>query len=81
MTKLIMPELGEGIVKATIACWHIEEGMQVKKDDDIVEVVTDKASFNVPAPCDGILKNIKYKEGQEPNVHDVLAEISSAFVE
>ena len=73
MVDLIMPELGEGVVKATIACWHFNEGDKVTKDDDVVELVTDKATFNVPAPQEGVLKDIKFKDGEQADVGAVLA--------
>ena len=39
MTNIILPELGEGISKATVACWHFKVGQQVKAGDEILEVV------------------------------------------
>ena len=72
MTKIFLPELGEGISKATVACWHFKKGDQVKKGDDVVELVTDKATFNVPAEKAGILKDILVQEGQESTIGSVL---------
>jgi len=65
--------LGEGIEKATISFWYFQEGQRVNKDDDLVELVTDKATFNLPAPCSGILSQIIYKEGDTVNIGEVLA--------
>ena len=73
MNKVILPELGEGIEKATIACWHCKVGDQVKQDDDIVEVVTDKATFNVSSDSAGIMREIFIQEGQEARIGEVLA--------
>ena len=67
-----MPPLGEGIEKAVVACWHCREGQRVQKDDDIVELVTDKASFNVPAGCEGTIKKFLVKEGEEARIGDSL---------
>ena len=75
MSKLLLPELGEGIKKATIACWHKNIGDQIQTDEDVVEIVTDKATFSVCAQSTGRLKQIFYKEGQEANIGDVLAVI------
>lgn len=75
MNQVILPELGEGIQKATIACWHCKIGDQVNEDDDVVEVVTDKATFNVPAGHQGIIKQITVKEGQDAPIGSVLAVI------
>jgi len=73
MVKVVLPELGEGIEKATISFWYFQEGQRVNKDDDLVELVTDKATFNLPAPCSGILSQIIYKEGDTVNIGEVLA--------
>ena len=56
MSFVTLPELGEGIEKATVACWHYKVGDRVTRDDDVVEVVTDKAVFNVVAGASGILR-------------------------
>ena len=75
MHNVIFPELGEGIEKAIVACWHTAVGHQVKKDDDLLELVTDKATFNVPAEISGIVKEIRVSEGQEAGLGEVLAVI------
>ncbi len=77
MEQIILPELGEGIQKATVACWHYKVGEQVKKNDDIVEVVTDKATFNVPTGTLGTIKEIFVEEGEEIKIGEVLATIES----
>ncbi len=75
MSFVILPELGEGIEKATVACWHYKVGDRVKDDDDVVEVVTDKATFNVPSGASGILREILVRDGQEVRVGEALGEI------
>lgn len=75
MSFVTLPELGEGIEKATVACWHYKAGDRVQQDDDVVEVVTDKAVFNVPAGASGTLREILVRDGQEVKVGEVLGEI------
>jgi pyruvate/2-oxoglutarate dehydrogenase complex dihydrolipoamide acyltransferase (E2) component len=75
MQEIKLPELGEGIQKAVVACWHFKQGQSVKKDDDVLEVVTDKAVFNVPAPQNGKLKQILIADGQEAKIGEVLGVI------
>ncbi len=71
-----LPELGEGAGKeATVSFWYFEEGAQVKKDEDLVEMVTDKATFNVPAPASGVLKEVGVSEGDKVQVGSVMAVI------
>ncbi len=75
MINIILPELGEGIVKATVACWHKQIGAQVTAGEEICEVVTDKATFNVEAPSSGRLKSIMIPEGKDGPVGGVLGVI------
>lgn len=77
MKEIILPELGEGIAQATVAYWHCAEGTRVRKDDDVVEVVTDKAVFNIPAGIDGVLKEICVQAGQNASVGSPLARVES----
>ncbi len=73
MPQVILPELGEGIEKAMVAFWHCKVGDSIKKDDELVELVTDKASFNVSADFDGTLKEILVPEGEEAKIGQALA--------
>ena len=75
MQYVILPELGEGIQKATVACWHVKPGDKVSSDEDIVELVTDKATFHVPAGIEGIIQQILIPEGREAPVGSTLAVI------
>lgn len=75
MQKLILPELGEGIDKATVSYWLVEEGAQAKEGEDVVEMVTDKATFNVPANCSGVIKKIFFREGEVVKVGETLATV------
>ncbi len=75
MTNIILPELGEGITKATIACWHAKAGEDVVAGQEICEAVTDKASFVIEAPATGKLKSISVNEGQEGLIGGVLGTI------
>ena len=76
MHRVVLPELGEGIEKAVVACWHCRVGDQVNQEDDIVEVVTDKATFNIPSPAKGEVKEILFQEGREAKIGETLAIIS-----
>ena len=73
--EVILPELGEGIESATVACLNYSVGEKINEDDDILEVVTDKATFNITADESGIIKRIYVKEGDEAKVGDILVEI------
>lgn len=75
MTKVVLPELGEGIEKATVSYWYFKEGEKVNEKDDLVELVTDKATFNLPSPCSGMLSEIIFHEGNSIHIGEVLATI------
>ncbi len=75
MTDIILPELGEGIAKATVACWHVKIGDRVNAGDEILEVVTDKATFNVESPSTGVVQSIVVTEGKDAAVGGVLGVI------
>ncbi len=73
--KVILPELGEGVEEAVISSWYFSEGETVGKDEDLVELVTDKAAFNVPSPASGVIKKILCREGNTVKIGDALAEL------
>ena len=75
MTSVILPVLGEGIDKATVSYWFFKEGDKVNEKEDLVELTTDKATFNLPSPCSGVLSEIFFHEGDAVNVGEVLAVI------
>ncbi len=51
--KLRMPDVGEGVVEAEIVAWHVKIGDIVEEDQDLVDVMTDKATVEIPAPVSG----------------------------
>ena len=75
MQKIILPELGEGIKEAVVSYWNFSEGQTVNKGDDVVELTTDKATFNVPSSASGVIKKILYREGDTVKVGEALAEL------
>jgi len=75
MTEVKLPPIAEGVSKANVSYWHRGAGESVKEGEDIVELVTDKATFNLPAPISGVLKEIVVPEGEEAVVGQVLARI------
>ena len=72
MTKIILPELSEGISKATVSYWFSKVGERVNEKDDLIELTTDKATFNLPSPCSGRLSEIIIAEGEIVNTGEVL---------
>ena len=68
-----LPDLGEEITSANVSFWHVEEGDVVSENSDLLEVVTEKATFNVPSPLDGKLIKKKFDEGEEIKVGETIA--------
>jgi len=76
--QIEMPNLGEDAgAEATISFWYFSEGEHVEKGEDLVEMVTEKATFNVPAPSAGCLEEILAAEGDQVSIGEVLAIIQS----
>ena len=75
MRNVILPPLAEGIDKAHVTYWHHRMGDKIKEGEDLVELVTDKATFNLPAPASGVLKEVLLNEGDEVKVGQILAKI------
>ena len=73
-----LPDLGEDAGKeATVSYFFVNVGDEIKEGDDLVEMVTDKATFNVPAPVSGKVVEIFAKEDQLVKVGEVLAVIET----
>lgn len=72
MTKIILPELGEGITKATVSYWYFKVNDTVNANEDLIELTTDKTTFNLPSPATGKLTQIYLKEGQEVKIGETL---------
>lgn len=64
MKEVILPDMGEEVQEATISFWHHEEGDKVTKGENLVEITTEKASFQVEAPVSGVLNKISAGEGE-----------------
>lgn len=75
MAKIVLPELSEGVKQATVSFWFFKPGEKVSSNDDLVELTTDKATFNLPSPCSGTLSEILVSEGSAAKVGDVLGVI------
>src|SRR5256885_15559618 len=75
LTKLKMPQLGESVTEGTVDRWLKKEGEFVRRDEPLVEVVTDKVNAEVPSPFEGRLVRIEVGEGQTVPVGTALAEL------
>ncbi|WP_460585714.1 2-oxoglutarate dehydrogenase complex dihydrolipoyllysine-residue succinyltransferase [Hymenobacter arcticus] len=76
-TEIKIPAVGESITEVTIAKWLKKDGEAVKRDEVIAELESDKATFELPAEADGVLK-IRVAEGETINIGTVIAELDGA---
>ncbi len=72
-TEVKVPVLPESVSDATIAGWHKKAGDAVSRDENLVDLETDKVVLEVPSPVDGVLKEIKFSEGDTVTSQQVLA--------
>jgi 2-oxoisovalerate dehydrogenase E2 component (dihydrolipoyl transacylase) len=78
LAQIKMPQLGESVTEGTVDKWLKHEGDFVKRDEPLVEVVTDKVNAEIPSPFEGKLVKITVTEGETVRVGAVLAQIEVA---
>ena len=77
-TKVTMPQLGESVVEGTIGKWLVEVGQSVAKDEPLVEILTDKADSELPAPIAGVVTQLLAAEDDIIAVGDPICEIDES---
>ena len=71
-----LPELGEDAGdEARVSFWYVDVGEEVEKDDDLVQLITDKATFDVPSPAAGKVAELVADEDDEVKVGQVLCRL------
>ena len=68
-----VPQLPESVADATIVSWHKKPGDAVARDENLVDLETDKVVLEVPAPVNGVLREIKLQDGTTVTSGQVLA--------
>jgi len=76
VTKVVMPRLSLTVKEGTVVQWFRKEGETVKKGDPIVEVLSEKVTYDVEAPASGILRKISAVEGEDVPVAATLGIIT-----
>jgi 2-oxoisovalerate dehydrogenase E2 component (dihydrolipoyl transacylase) len=69
MNEFILPDIGEGIVECELLEWLVKEGDVIVEDQPVAEVMTDKATVQIPAMHNGVVRKLHYKEGDIAKVH------------
>src|SRR5437868_9188926 len=78
MTTVVMPQLGESVMEGTVVRWIARPGQRVERDEPLVEIATDKANTEIPAPTAGVLVEQLAKEGSVVTVGGALARLDEA---
>jgi pyruvate dehydrogenase E2 component (dihydrolipoamide acetyltransferase) len=73
-----LPDLGEGVTEAEVDRWLVSEGDVVGEDDPLVELITDKATAEIPSPYEGVVSRIHVQAGEVVPVGTVLITIGEA---
>ena len=81
---VVMPQMGESIAEGTVSKWLKKVGDDVKRDEAILEISTDKVDAEIPSPAAGVLVEIKVEQGQTVPIQTVIAiietEKSAAYI-
>ncbi|MEM3673795.1 MAG: dihydrolipoamide acetyltransferase family protein [Candidatus Bathyarchaeia archaeon] len=77
VTKVVMPKLSLTMKVGTVGKWYKREGENVEKGEPIVEIISEKATYDLEAPAPGILRKILAEEGVDAPVNAVLAIITA----
>src|SRR6476469_5589890 len=75
-----VPVLPESVSDATIAAWHKKAGDTVRRDENLLDLETDKVVLEVPSPVDGVLKELKFAQGDTVTSSQVVAIIQEGAV-
>jgi len=75
-----VPQLPESVTDATLVSWHKAEGDAIRRDENLVDLETDKVVLEVPAPTSGVLKEIRIADGTTVTSGEVLAVIEEGEV-
>ncbi|MEO7368615.1 MAG: 2-oxoglutarate dehydrogenase, E2 component, dihydrolipoamide succinyltransferase [Gemmatimonadaceae bacterium] len=77
LVDIIMPQMGESIAEGTLSKWLKKVGDEVKRDEPLFEISTDKVDAEIPSPSAGVITEILVKEGETVEVQTVVAKLET----
>jgi 2-oxoglutarate dehydrogenase E2 component (dihydrolipoamide succinyltransferase) len=77
IVEVKVPQLSESVAEATLLDWHKKEGERVARDENLIDIETDKVVLELPAPADGVLLKIIKKNREAVGSGDVIAQIDT----
>src|SRR5687767_4520426 len=77
-TEIRVPQLPESVADATLVAWHKKPGDPVSRDESLADLETDKVVLEVPAPANGVIRELKVESGTTVTSGQVLAIIEES---
>src|SRR5687767_5316152 len=77
LIEVKVPQLSESVADATLVTWHKKAGERVKRDENLVDIETDKVVLETPAPVDGVLVKIVKPDGSTVASKEIIAQIDT----
>jgi 2-oxoglutarate dehydrogenase E2 component (dihydrolipoamide succinyltransferase) len=77
LVEVKVPQLSESVAEATLLAWHKKEGEAVKRDENLIDIETDKVVLELPAPVDGVIVKIVKGDGGTVTSGEVIAQIDT----
>ena len=65
LIEVKVPQLSESVAEATLLAWHKKQGEAVKRDENLIDIETDKVVLELPAPADGDRKSTRLNSSHE----------------
>src|SRR5258705_2709600 len=72
-----VPQLSESVAEATLLDWHKKEGERVSRDENLIDIETDKVVLELPAPADGVLIKVIKKSRESVGSGELIAQIDT----
>src|SRR5882724_10940889 len=77
LSEIKVPQLSESVAEATLVTWHKKVGEAVKRDENLIDVETDKVVMELPAPADGVITKIVKADGSTVTSGELIAVIDT----
>src|SRR4030088_3439316 len=77
LIEIKVPQLSESVAEATLLAWHKKVGEAVKRDENLIDIETDKVVLELPAPADGVLSKIVKGDGGTVKAGEGIATIDT----
>src|SRR5690606_18198152 len=77
LVEVKVPQLSESVAEATLLNWHKKAGEYVKRDENLVDIETDKVVLETPAPASGVLVKIVKSDGGTVTSNEIIAQIDT----